>query len=265
MSVAFARFAEAARARKPQVAFVLGSGMGGIAARVGYNSLSVTFDEIPGLPSASVAGHRGRLILGDWSGRTVLVFQGRLHRYEGHAWDDVIRPVHIARSLGVEILLFTNAAGGIRDDLTPGCLMALTNHIEWTRPACWPYPGSDGLAPADPPVYDTLLRQRLHGAAQTVSVSLGEGVYAAVTGPSYETPAEIRALRACGADAVGMSTAREAVASLEAGIACAAISLITNRAAGLTTGKIHHGDVLTTAAQASERLARLLDQWLVSI
>jgi purine-nucleoside phosphorylase len=242
-------------AKRPAVAaVVLGSGMGPMLARLS-RELSVPFADLPGLAAATVPGHRGCLGVGDWQGRRVLVFEGRLHRYEGHPWQRVTQPVRIARALGVRMLLLTNAAGGIRDDLPPGSLMLLCDHIEWTRPDCW-------KPPPRPSPYSAGLSQRLQQVAARLGLRLPQGVYAAVTGPSYETPAEIRALRAWGADAVGMSTAREAQTACDLGMECAAVSLITNRAAGLGGGPIHHGEVLATAAAAAGRLVRLLEGFL---
>src|SRR5581483_253535 len=161
------------------------------------------FRDVPGLHAgASVAGHRGSVLLGEWAGQPVLVFAGRLHRYEGHPWATVVRPVPIARALGAEILVATNAAGGIRDDLAPGSLMALRGHLDCTEPGWWRHA-------EQPSPYTPRLRELLEAAAGRQGFALPTGVYAQLTGPCYETPAEIRALRTCGADAVGMSTARE--------------------------------------------------------
>jgi purine-nucleoside phosphorylase len=248
----FAAFAEAARAARPDAALVLGSGLGSAARLSG--ACAVPFAEVPGLPAATVAGHRGCLALGEWGGRRVLVFEGRAHFYEGHPWRDVTAPVRAAAFLGARVLLLTNAAGGIRDDLGPGSLMAVRDHIEWTRPYCWRQPGSSPYAPR--------LLDLLDEAAVAAGLALRRGVYAMVTGPCYETPAEVRALRAWGAHAVGMSTAREARAACDAGLECAAVSCVTNRAAGLGAGPLDHEEVLTAARAQSERLADLLEEFL---
>jgi purine-nucleoside phosphorylase len=192
----------------------------------------------------------------------VLVFEGRLHFYEGHAWRSVVLPVQTAAFLGARVLVLTNAAGGIHDDLAPGSLMAIRDHIEWTRPCWWRHPGPGGLGAARPSPYSPRLSALLQQAAGSLNLKLHTGIYAAVTGPSYETPAEVRALKKCGADAVGMSTAREVQAGADKGMECAAVSCITNRAAGLNIGPIHHGEVLTTAAEQGERLADLLEAFL---
>jgi purine-nucleoside phosphorylase len=261
ISAAFAALVGEACRSCPEVALVLGSGMGDAARRL-ERLRTVPFAEVPGLAAASVGGHRGCLSLGRWAGRPVLLFEGRLHYYEGHPWSGVVRPVRTARFLGARVLLLTNAAGGIHDALAPGSLMAVRDHVEWTRPRCWLHPGPGGLGPPRPSPYAPRLLDLLARVAQDTRLELHQGVYAAVTGPSYETPAEIRALRACGADAVGMSTAREIQAGCEEGMECAALSCITNRAAGLGGGPLGHEDVLATAAAQSARLADLLERLL---
>ncbi len=257
MSTAFnsLEFTAAARAAPPAVALVLGSGLGQVARRVG-NTCSVPFVQIPGLPAAAIAGHRGCLTLGNWAGRRLLLFEGRAHFYEGHPWRDVTAGVQAARALGVRTVLLTCAAGGIRADLAPGSLMAIREHVDWTGPNCWRL-GRPTTSP-----YTPRLLGLLEEAARSAKVDLTTGNYAAVTGPCYETPAEIRALRQWGADAVGMSTAREAQAACDGGMECAAIACITNRAAGLADGPLHHEEVLSTAAAQSERFADLLEQFL---
>jgi purine-nucleoside phosphorylase len=174
----------------------------------------------------------------------------------------VVRPVQVAHQLGARVLLMTNAAGGIHESLGPGNLMAIRDHIEWTRPYCWRQPGPGGLGPERPSPYSARLRQRVLQAAKDREIELAEGLYAAVTGPSYETPAEIRALKAWGADAVGMSTAREVQQGFDLGMECAAVSCITNKAAGLSAGAINHEEVLTIARAQGKRLAGLLEQVL---
>jgi purine-nucleoside phosphorylase len=257
----FSGFAEAVRAARPEIAVILGSGLGSAARRL-HEACAVPFAEVPGLPAAAVAGHRGRLALGEWAGRAVLVFEGRVHFYEGYSWRDVIAPVRTAAFLGARALLLTNAAGGIRDDLVPGSLMAVCDHIEWTQPYCWRRPGPGALGPSRPSPYSLRLLGLLDEAAVASGAALRRGVYAMVTGPCYETPAEIRALRAWGADTVGMSTACEAQAGCDAGLECAAVSCITNRAAGLSAGPLGHEEVLTRAAAQSERLGDLLEEFL---
>lgn len=254
MSIAFADLGQLARQAPPAVAVILGSGTNVVADRITV-SRSLPFADIPGLSATAVAGHRGRVTLGDWAGLRVLVFEGRLHYYEGHSWDQVVRPVHVAHELGARVLLATNAAGGIHPSLGPGDLMAVCEHLRWNVPKPW-------VQPERPSPYSPRLLAALNEAARRTDIPLRHGVYASLTGPCYETPAEIRALRACGADAVGMSTAREIRAGVADGMECAAVSCITNRAAGLGDGRINHEEVLTNAGAASERLAELLERFL---
>lgn len=241
----------------PQVALVLGSGLGPLARRVDVQ-VSVPFAEIPGLDAPSVAYHRGMVALGRWAGKRVLVFEGRLHRYEGHSWQKVELLPAIAARLGARKIVLTNAAGGIHASLGPGSLMAIRDHIEWNRPYCWREPRPTGL-------YATALLGLLVATAARLGIELQQGVYASVTGPSYETPAEIRALKIWGADAVGMSTTREALKAQALGLQCAAISCITNTAAGLGDAPITHEEVAVAAAAAAERFTCLLEAFVQSL
>jgi purine-nucleoside phosphorylase len=257
----FDDFVLAVAQRKPRVAFVLGSGMGAAVEQL-EPLLRVPYGRVPGLDVTGVAGHRGQLTLAECHGRPVLVLEGRLHYYEGHPWERVTSLVSTVAGLGVKAILHTNAAGGIRDDLGPGSLMAVTDHIEWTRPFWWRAAGPGGMGPSRPSPYSAELLGALSRAAAKNGLALRQGIYASLTGPCYETPAEIRALRSWGADAVGMSTAREVHRGCELGLACAAVSLITNRAAGLGDSPLSHDEVLATAATQTERLAALLAGFL---
>jgi purine-nucleoside phosphorylase len=246
--------------QRPHVAIVLGSGLGGLAERM-HCLERVSFADAPGLGQTSVPGHQGNLLLGTWSGQTVLVFAGRVHFYEGQPWSKVEQPVRIARDLGADVLLSTNASGGIRDDLVPGDLMAIDAHVDWTRGIS----SGDGHRRTVANPYDPGISSLLQDAARDLGMALPRGVYAQVTGPCYETPAEIRALKSLGADAVGMSTANEAKTGFELGMACAGLSCITNRAAGLGAGSIHHDEVLARTAQAKDRIAHLLERMLARL
>lgn len=253
--------AEAPPNSRPQIALIVGSGMSAVVRRL-KNARSLPFAQVPGMAAPSVEGHPGALTVGDWAGRRILVFEGRLHYYEGHSWRNVVAPVQTAAYLGARFLLLTNAAGGIHDALAPGNLMAIRDHIEWTRPFCWRLPGPGGIGFERASPYSPLLLKQLMLAADAVGIKLHQGTYAAVTGPCYETPAEVRALKGWGADAVGMSTAREIQTGYELGLECAALSCITNRAAGLSVGPINHEEVLTTAAAEADRLGKLLEAFL---
>jgi purine-nucleoside phosphorylase len=241
-------------------AVVLGSGMAPVTERLRPRA-AVAFADVPGLVPPTVAGHKGQIVLGDMGGRPVLAFTGRLHYYEGHPWERVMRPVEIAAELGARVLVLTNASGGIAEVLEPGSLLTLTDHIEWNRPFAWSSPGL-GERPSP---YSRALVERLGQTAADVGVSLHRGVYLAVTGPSYETPAEIRAMRACGADAVGMSTTREALRGAELGLEVAAVSCVANQAAGLSGGPLSHKEVLAVVAAASDRLATVLEAFVQSM
>lgn len=248
---------DAARREPPRVALVLGSGLGDLAERL-TEAIAVPFGGIPGLFAPSVHGHSGRLLLGQWSGQRVLLFAGRSHFYEGHPWRSVVEPMRLVRQLGAKIVVLTNAVGGIRDDLGPGSLVALRDHFDWTRPCCWKHPG----AGERPSPYAPRLLAALDRAARDLGFSLPTGVYGQVTGPCYETPAEVRALRIRGADIVGMSTSREIQVAHGLGLECAAISCVCNKAAGLSDGPIHHGEVLERAAAMRARLTELMEAFL---
>ncbi len=245
----FADLQQIVRDRPPRVALILGSGLSDIADRL-EDAVELPFGNVPGMETSGVAGHRGVLLLGQWSNVPVLVFAGRLHYYEGHAWRRVVQPVHIVHELGASILVATNAAGGIRDDLQPGDLMALSGHLDGTRENWWR--AACGLALAESRA--AAKPQAAYSPRLLDLLPLPRGIYAQLTGPSYETPAEIRALRTMGADAVGMSTGREIEAGFALGMECAAISCITNKAAGLSEGAIHHGEVLETGRRVKEKL-----------
>jgi purine-nucleoside phosphorylase len=250
----FDTFTAAVRAHGPRVAIVLGSGLGAVPHRF-TEVASIPFADVPGLAAVSVQGHSGTIALGQCADVPLLVFRGRLHFYEGHAWDRVAAPVRLMASWGVKTLILTNAAGGIHDQLNPGDLMVLRNHL-WlqTRQAV--------VGRIANPSYDrSLYSPRLLNLLQFAEPAreLLAGVYAAVTGSCYETPAEIRALRAMGADAVGMSTAFEARTGAELGMEVAAISCITNKAAGLTCGTLDHKEVLANAGRPAERISDLLE------
>jgi len=248
----------AGRRRWPCSCWVRAWGL--IAQRV-TDAVSVPFGEIPGLPAAAVHGHRGCLTLGEWACRVLLVFEGRIHYYEGHAWETVVQPLRTAVSLGARVAVLTNAAGGIADGLGPGSLMALRDHLLCNSPNWWRHPGPGARpSPYSPRLFDALMR-----SAAALGSQLGQGIYAALTGPCYETPAEIRALRAWGADAVGMSTACEIEAAHADGVECAAVSLITNHAAGLSDAPLNHEEVLATAAATAQRLGELLEHFLTHL
>lgn len=253
----FAEFRAAAAVFRPSAAVILGSGLAG--ATTAYTPVTtVSFADVPGLAPAGVHGHAGKVSVGHWAGMPVLVFHGRLHFYEGHSWNVVTGTVRFAADLGVKRIVLTNAAGGIHPELNPGDLMLIRGHF-----VLFPSPfGGEGLGvrgePAITSPYSTRLNDHLIAAEGNAGRTLRSGVYAALTGPCYETPAEIRALKAMGADAVGMSTAMEAETAHSLGLEVVGISCITNKAAGLTAGVLSHEEVQVTGAAAAERVGQLI-------
>lgn len=259
MTPAFAEFLAASKRVGPRAAVVLGSGLGAVADRFTV-AAAVGFGDIPGLVPPTVAGHRGQVAVGHWDGIPAVVCFGRVHFYEGHPLDRVTGLVRLVADCGVKTLLLTNAAGGIHPALAPGSLMAIRGHLKLLDPQAWrtlaPSQG-EGTNPYTPRLLD--LVRSLEAAAGRELIA---GVYAALTGPSYETPAEIRALQVAGADAVGMSTAIEAEAAAGLGLDVLGISCITNRAAGLSDEVLSHKEVEITAKTAVGRLAEVVGRVL---
>jgi len=246
-------FQSAVRASQPRLAVVLGSGLGSVPHQF-VELASLLFADVPGLMTTSVQGHSGSISLGMCAERSLLVFRGRLHFYEGHSWDRVTRPIQWMADMGVKTLLLTNAAGGIHDSLGPGDLMVLRDHLFLQRPHSWKAVAQPRTSPYAPRFIDLLQEAEEHRGRYLMA-----GVYAAVTGPCYETPAEIRAFKAMGADAAGMSTAAEAQMAAALGLEVAALSCITNKGAGLAGGILDHREVLANAARHAKRISDLLE------
>jgi len=241
----------------PTLAIVLGSGLGAFADEA-RDATAVSYADIPGFPVPSVEGHAGRLVAGGIEGKRVALFQGRGHYYE-HGRANAMRiAIDTFRALGGEALILTNAAGGLRQEWRPPSLVAIADHINFSgmNPLIG-HVGSDRFTPLTQ-AYDPALRASLHEAAKATGVELNEGVYMWFSGPSFETPAEIRAARILGADLVGMSTVPEVILARRAGLRCAAVSVVTNYAAGLAGGDPSHEETQAVAAQAAENFKRLL-------
>lgn len=240
----------------PRLALVLGSGLSDLAESVSDAVVLDTAD-LPGYPRSTVEGHRGRLVFGRLEDCPVVVVQGRLHAYEGHAEDAVTLPVRLAVRLGATHVLLTNAAGGIRPDFEPGTLMWITDHIDWVhrRPAV---EGSDDWARPERSPWDLAWQRRIARLVAGAGVATEEGTYLWTLGPSFETPAEIRLFARLGADAVGMSTVPEAVAAHEAGLRVLGLSTITNAAAGISGAPLNHEEVLETGRRVRSRLERVI-------
>jgi xanthosine phosphorylase len=248
----------------PRVGVVLGSGLGQVADAV-EDATAIPYSDLPGFPQPSVEGHAGRAVAGSIGGVPVVAFQGRAHLYEGVDLDELRTPVRALKAAGAEILVLTNAAGSLRADLGPGSLMLIEDHINLTGTNVLVGPNEDELGPRFPSLrdaYDPQLRADARKAAQEIGVALTEGVYLAVSGPSFETPAEIRAFHTLGADAVGMSTVHETTVARHCGLRVAAVSAITNYAEGMSERPVSHEQTLSDAAKAADDLAPLLTKFV---
>ena len=266
MNAAAAMLSERAPA-PPRVGVVLGSGLGAVAEAVS-DPVTVDYGQLPGFPRPTVAGHAGRAVLGYVSGVPVAVLQGRAHLYEGGDPEAIRAPVRALREVGAEILVLTNAAGSLRAEFGPGSLMAISDHINLTGVNVLTGPNDAGIGPRFPSMrdaYDPELLGRLRASAAELGVALGQGVYLAVSGPSFETAAEIRAFAALGADAVGMSTVHETIVARHCGLRVVAISAITNLAEGLSDVELSHEQTLRDADRAAGDLTRLLLAFLPRI
>jgi len=243
----------------PDVALVLGSGLGGFADHLD-SPVSVPYAEIPGKPSSSVSGHAGRLVGGQVGAKRVVAMQGRVHLYEGHSPDEVVFGVRLMAKLGATRLIITNAAGGIDATLAAGDLMAITDQLNLTgQSLTGTHDESSGPRFVDMThAFDRELIELADRTATSLDIDLRRGVYAGLLGPAYETPAEIRMLRTLGADAVGMSTVLEVIAARQLGLRVLGISCISNLAAGLSQAPLSHDDVKQTTARAESRFVALL-------
>ena len=251
----------------PEVGIVLGSGLGGLAEEL-EDPVAIAFAELPGWPAATAPGHAGRLLLGGLGGRTVAMLQGRFHLYEGNAPGLVIEPVLLFGRLGASIVVLTNAAGGLDPAFGPGTLMVISDHINLTglNPLIGPNADSIGERFTDlTEAWSARLRERLHRAAGVEGVELEEGVYVGVTGPNYETPAEVRMYAAMGGHAIGMSTVMECIAARWCGLEVAGVSLVTNAGAGYTGEPLTHEEVMAAGAEAGPRLARVIRRFLADL
>jgi inosine/guanosine/xanthosine phosphorylase family protein len=257
----------AVRARtdlRPVAGVVLGSGLGGLADEV-EDAVTIPFEDLPGWPAATAPGHVGRLLLGSIGATPVVLLQGRFHMYEGNDPGLVVQPVLLFQRLGAQLVVLTNAAGGINRDFGPGTLMVIADHVNLTGRTPLLGPNADGIGPRFPDLtnaWDPEIRERLKAAGQAEGVDLAEGVYAGLMGPQYETPSEVRLLHTLGADAVGMSTVLECIAARWAGLKVCGVSLVTNAGAGYTGEVLTHEEVLAAGAEAGPRLARVIRRFL---
>lgn len=251
---------------KPEIGIILGSGLGELADE--YCEISIPYSEIPGFETSKVSGHKSRLVFAKINGKRVVMMQGRFHFYEGHSIQKVVFPVKVMKKLGVETLIVTNAAGGVNPSFNPSDLMIITDHINYmgVNPLIGANDDSMGVRFPDmsevySPEYISLIKK----VGKKLGIDLQEGVYMALTGPSYETPAEVRMARTIGADAVGMSTVPEAITASWAGMKVIGLSCICNSAAGVSTVGLSHEDVIHAANIAKERFKTLVKEVIKEI
>lgn len=247
---------------KPVVGLILGSGLGVLVEEI-ENQIVVPYEEIPHFPTSTVQGHAGQLVFGDLNGVPVVAMQGRFHFYEGYEMSKVTFPVRVMKALGIEKIVVTNAAGGVNTSFEPGDLMLISDHINFmgTNPLIGPNEEEFGVRfPDMSEAYSKVLRHKAREVGESLGISLQEGVYVAVTGPSYETPAEIHMMRTIGADAVGMSTAPEVIIARHAGLEVLGISCITNMAAGILDQPLNHEEVIETTEKVKANFLTLVKE-----
>ena len=252
---------------RPEIALVLGSGLGDYAKEMDVKE-SISYSEIEGFPVSTVPGHEGRFLFGYVKGVPIVAMQGRVHYYEGYPITDVVLPVRLMGLLGAKTVILTNAAGGVNFNFQPGDLMMITDHITTVVPSPLIGANIDELGPRFPDmseVYDKELREIIRQAARNTGISLQQGVYVQLTGPAYETPAEIRMCRIWGADAVGMSTACEAVAARHMGLKVCGISCVSNLAAGISPTPLTHEEIQAMADKVAPLFKELITASIVNI
>lgn len=251
----------------PAVALVLGSGLGAFADTLDH-AVAIDYRDIPGFAASTVQGHAGRLVLGTRHGLPIAAMQGRVHAYEGHESIEVVRPIRVLRRLGAHTAIITNASGSLHTGLQPGDLMCINDHINFTGRNPLVGPNIDALGPRFNDMsaaYDPELRRLAHDVALAQRIALRDGVYVGVLGPSYETPAEIRAFRVLGGDAVGMSTVPEVIAARHAGMRILGVACITNLGSGLGNAPLDHREVQEVADRVRHSFVELLDGVLLRL
>lgn len=252
-----------AATQQPKVGIILGSGLGGLSRSI-VDAVRIPFAEIPGFPAVTVAGHEGAVIAGSLSGREIVALSGRFHVYEGHPAALAAFPVRVFHALGAHDLFVSNAAGGISPKLAVGDLMMISDHLNLmgTNPLVGEAPKGEIRFPDMTDAYNPGLRRVLRTTAESLGITLREGVYAGVLGPSYETPSEVKMLRLLGADAVGMSTVPEVIVARALGMRVVGVSCITNAAAGVTGAALSHAEVLETTKRVSAAFESLVTEFL---
>lgn len=258
-----AQIRAAAGAAPVRIGLILGSGLGGLADAV--DGVAIPYDDLPGFPHAGVSGHTPKLVIGDLEGVRVAVFGGRAHYYETGQADAMRRPLEVLRALGADRVIATNAAGSMRPDMPTGSIMCLNDHINFSGLNPLIGEATDARFVPMKDAYDPAIRAALHAAAKAEGVEMEDGVYAWYSGPSFETPAEIRAIRMLGADAVGMSTVPEVILARFLGLQAGAISTITNMAAGMSDEAISHEHTKAMAPIGAAKLEKVLRRYLRDI
>ena len=252
---------------KPEVALILGSGLGDYADEIRIET-TIDYTEIEGFPTSTVAGHKGRFVFGYVENVPVVIMQGRVHYYEGYSMADVVLPTRLMGMMGAKKLFLTNAAGGVNTSFKPGDFMMITDHITTGIPSPLIGPNIDELGSRFPDmseVYSKRLQDVIRTCAKKCGISIQEGVYVQFTGPNYETPAEIKMAAVWGGDAVGMSTACEAMAARHMGLEVCGISCITNMAAGISKEELNHKEVQETADRVAESFKELVTEIIVNM
>lgn len=248
--------------KQPTIGLILGSGLGVLADEI-HNAVTIKYEEIPNFPESTVSGHKGQLVIGELNGKQVIAMQGRFHYYEGYKMKEVTFPVRVMKQLGVQILIVTNAAGGINKYYTPGDLMLITDHINFT--------GENPLIGKNDPelgkrfpdmlsAYDHKLIDHATRCATNLSLNIQKGVYVGVTGPTYETPAEVQMFQMLGGDAVGMSTVPEVIVANHANMRVLGISCISNMASGILDEPLSHEDVIQTTEKVKKDFLRFVKE-----
>lgn len=251
----------------PDIALVLGSGLGAFAEQL-EDAYEIPYNEIKGFPVSTVTGHAGRYVIGKLGKKCVICMQGRVHYYEGYSMEQVVMPIRIMKLLGANTLILTNAAGGVSFDFKPGTLMMITDQISSFVPSPLIGANMDFLGQRFPDmshIYDVKLQERLCEVAAACNIDLKKGVYLQTTGPNYETPTEVKMYRMLGADAVGMSTACEAMVANHMGMEVAGVSVITNLACGMTDKPLDHEEVKETADRVSKQFTILIKEFIKAI
>lgn len=245
---------------KPEIALILGSGLGAIADEI-ENPEFYPYDQIPHFPVSTVQGHEGRLVIGNLEGKIVVAMQGRFHYYEGYTMQEVTFPVRVMKMLGVEKLIVTNAAGAVNTNYKPGNLMLIKDHINFSGDSPLIGKNLEEFGPRFPDMsnaYNKELREKVKEIASKIGIELQEGVYTCFSGPTYETPAEVRMARVLGSDAVGMSTVPEVIVANHSGVKVIGVSCMTNMAAGILEQPLNHQEVMETSAIVREKFIKLM-------